>query len=107
MVWQFLDYVAPVYEFRDKIFHVHFKDIKLYPRKLANVGIMAYPETYMSPKIPGLGDVKWDEFVSALTDIGYTGYACIEVEDRAFEATDQDVQKSLFLSKKYMEQFVA
>lgn len=32
------------------------------------------------PKLPGLGDVRWDQYVSALTDIGYDGYTCIEVE---------------------------
>ena len=29
-VWQQIDYIAPLYEFKDKIFHVHYKDIKLY-----------------------------------------------------------------------------
>ena len=28
-VWQMIDYIKPIYEFKDKIFHVHFKDIKL------------------------------------------------------------------------------
>ena len=37
----------------------------------------------MSPKIPGLGDVDWGRYVSALTDIGYNGYSCIEIEDKA------------------------
>lgn len=105
-VWQRMDYVKPIYEFRDKIFHVHFKDIKLYPDRLDQVGILAYPLDFMQPKIPGLGDVRWDRFVSALTDIGYDGYACIEVEDRAFEGTDEKVRNSLVLSKRYMEQFV-
>ncbi len=105
-VWQMADYIAPLYEFRDKIFHVHFKDIKLYPEKLARVGTMAYPLDYMSPKLPGLGDVDWGRFVSALTDIRYNGFACIEVEDKAFESCEEDVLKSLRLSKKYLENFV-
>lgn len=105
-VWQMMDYVSPIYAFRDKIFHVHFKDIKLYRGRLDQVGIMAYPLEFMQPKIPGLGDVRWDRFVSALTDIGYDGFACIEVEDRAFEGTEEKVRNSLALSKRYMEQFV-
>lgn len=67
---------------------------------------MAYPLDYMTPKLPGLGDVDWGKFVSALTDIGYEGYACIEVEDRAFEGSREKVRKSLELSKRYMEQFI-
>jgi sugar phosphate isomerase/epimerase len=105
-VWQMMDYIQPLYEFKDKIFHVHFKDIKLYPEKLNEVGTMAYPLEYMSPKLPGRGDVNWSKFVSALTDIGYDGYACIEVEDREFEGSREKILESLELSKKYMKQFV-
>lgn len=105
-VWQMIDYVKPLYEFRDKIFHVHYKDIKLYPDKLNEVGIMAYPLDFMSPKLPGLGDVNWGKFVSALTDIGYDSFTCIEVEDKAFEGSESAVLNSLRLSKRYLEQFV-
>ncbi|MCD8334060.1 MAG: sugar phosphate isomerase/epimerase, partial [Clostridiales bacterium] len=76
-VWQMIDYIKPIYQFKDKIFHVHYKDIKLYPDKLNQVGIMAYPLDFMSPKLPGLGDVDWGKYLSALTDIGYDGYTCI------------------------------
>ena len=105
-VWQGMDYIRPIYEFKDRLFHVHFKDIKLLPDKLAECGCLAYPLDYMIPKIPGLGDVDWGKFVSALTDVGYEGYACIEVEDRAFEGSREKVMKSLLQSKRYIEQFV-
>ncbi len=105
-VWQMIDYVKPVYEFKDKVFHVHFKDIKLYKDKLDRVGTMAYPLEYMSPKLPSFGDVDWGSYVCALTDIGYDGYACIEVEDRAFEGSKEKILDSLRISKKYMENFV-
>lgn len=105
-VWQMIDYIKPLYTFRDKIFHVHFKDIKLFPDKLDEVGIMAYPLEFMSPKLPGLGDVDWGRYVSALTDIGYDSYTCVEVEDRAFESSRQKVLDSLELSYRYMRQFV-
>lgn len=105
-VWQKLDYIKPIYEFQDKMFHIHFKDIKIREDKLAECGTMAYPLDYMLPKIPGLGDVNWGKFVSALTDIGYDGYACVEIEDRAFEGSREKVIKSLEQSKKYIEQFV-
>ena len=105
-VWQMIDYIKPIYEFKDKIFHVHYKDIKIYPDKLNQVGIMAYPLDFMSPKLPGYGDVDWGKYVSALTDIGYDGCTCIEVEDKYFEGTKEKVLDSLRLSKRYMEQFV-
>ena len=105
-VWQHIDYIEPLYKFKDKIFHVHYKDIKLYPNKLKEVGIMATPLEYMSPKLPGLGDVDWGKYVSALTDIGYNGYTCIEVEDRAYESNYEDVKRSVRQSAHYLRNFV-
>jgi len=105
-VWQFIDYVKPVYEFRDKIWHVHFKDIKVYREKLDEVGVMAYPLDFMAPKLPNYGDVDFGAFCCALTDIGYDGYACVEVEDRSFEGTPEKVLDSLKISKAYMDLFV-
>lgn len=105
-IWQMMDYIKPIYEFKDKIFHVHFKDIKINKQRLKDCGILAYPLSFMSPKIPGLGDVNWSKFVSALTDIKYEGYACIEIEDKAFEDSKGAVLNSLKLSKKYMDQYV-
>lgn len=105
-VWQMIDYIKPIYEFKDKIFHVHYKDIKLYPDRLQEVGIMGYPLDYMSPKLPGLGDVDWGKYVSALTDIRYNGYTCIEIEDKAFEGSVEDVKKSVQLSAHYLRNFV-
>ena len=106
-VWQQLDYLKTVYDFKDRIFHVHFKDIKLYPDKLAECGVLAYPLDYMSPKIPGLGDVDWGAFVSALNDIRYDGCAVIEVEDKAFEGSREDILDSIRISKHYLDNFLA
>lgn len=105
-IWQQMDYIKPLYEFRDKIFHVHFKDIKLYRDKLDECGVMAYPLDYMSPKLPGYGDVNWGKYVSALTDIGFDGYACVEVEDKAFESSREKILDSVRISKRYLEQYV-
>lgn len=105
-VWQGLDYLKTIYEFKNRIFHIHFKDIKLYPEKLAECGVLSYPLDYMAPKIPGLGDVDWSAFISALNDIRYEGCAVIEVEDKAFESCKEDILDSIRLSKRYLNQFI-
>lgn len=105
-IWQQIDYIKPLYEFKDKIFHVHYKDIKVFKDKLEEVGVMATPLEYMSPKIPGLGDIDWGKFVSALTDIRYTGYSCIEVEDKSFESSEKDILNSIELSVKFLRNYV-
>lgn len=106
-VWQGMDYIKTLHDFKDRIFHIHFKDIKFYPERLAECGVMAYPLDYMSPKIPGLGDVDWSAFVSALNDIRFNGDAVIEVEDKAFENSREDILKSIRLSKHYLHNFIA
>ena len=105
-VWQGLDYLKTVYDFSDRIFHIHFKDIKLYPDKLRECGVLAYPLDYMSPKIPGLGDVNWGAFISALNDIRFNGCAVIEVEDKAFESCREDILNSVRLSKRYLDNYL-
>jgi sugar phosphate isomerase/epimerase len=106
-VWQQMDYIKPLYEFKERIFHIHFKDIKVYKDRLNDVGIMATPLEYISPKLPGLGDVNWGQYISALTDIGYRGFAVIEVEDKAFEDSLDRKKDSIKISKNYLSQYFA
>jgi len=106
LVWQQMDEVKPIYDFREKLFHIHLKDVKVFRDKLNEVGIMAYPLDYHSPKIPGLGDVDWRGFFSALTSVKYRGPVCIEVEDKAFEGSEDDVKNAILTSRNYLKQFL-
>lgn len=106
LVWMHMDEVQPIYDFRDRLHHIHLKDVKIYKDKLDRHGIMAYPLQYHAPKIPGLGDVRWGDFFSALTSVGYRGPCCIEVEDRAFEESEEDVKTSILQSRNYLSQFL-
>lgn len=105
-IWQKMDYIKPIYEFRDKIFHVHYKDIKLDDERLADVGTMAVPLKYMTPRIPGHGDIRWGDFISALMETGYHGPACIEIEDRSFEDSQEHVKEAILISKRYLSQYI-
>ena len=100
------DFVKPVYDFADKIFHVHFKDIKIYPDKLYEYGAFAYPTLWHSPKIPGMGDIDFGALISALNDIHFEGSGVIEVEDKAFESNLDDIKKSVEQSYRYLRQFI-
>ena len=106
LVWQFMDPVKPIREFADRIFHVHAKDARISRQRLDEVGILATPLDYHEPKLPGLGEVKWQDFFAALAAVGYKGAVCIEVEDRAFEATLDDRKRALMQSKRFLEQFI-
>ncbi len=64
MIWQQMDFVKPLKEFRDRLFHIHAKDVRIDRDRLDDVGIMANPVEYHCPKLPGLGDVNWGRFFS-------------------------------------------
>jgi sugar phosphate isomerase/epimerase len=106
LVWQHMDHVQPIYDYKHKLHHIHLKDVKIYKNKLDRVGIMANPLEYHSPKIPGLGDVRWRDFFSALTTVGYRGPVCIEVEDKSFEGSQEDIESSILTSRNYLSQFL-
>ena len=106
MIWQHMDYLAPLRTFADRIFHVHAKDVRLDQDRLNEVGIMATPNEYHTPKLPGLGDVNWGKFISVLTDVGYDGAVCVEVEDRAYEGSLEKRKLSLVQSLTYLRQYI-
>ena len=107
LIWMQMDEVHPIYDYGDKFFHVHLKDAKLYKDKLDKHGVLAYPLDYHLPKIPGLGDVRWRDFFSALTTVGYKGPVCIEVEDKAYEKSPEDILTAILTGRNYLNQFLA
>lgn len=106
MVFQHMDYLKPIRDFIDRIFHVHAKDVRVDQHLLDQHGIFAHPNLYHFPKLPGLGDVKWGSFFSVLSDAGYQGPVCVEVEDRAYEGSLEDRKASLIQSHRYLSQFL-
>jgi sugar phosphate isomerase/epimerase len=106
LIWQRMDEVAPIREFAARLHHVHAKDARLDRAKLDQVGILAVPLAYHTPKLPGLGDVRWGAFFAALTDAGYNGPVCVEVEDRAYEGSLADRERALRQSAAFLRQFV-
>lgn len=104
LVWQHIDCGRAVREFGKHLVHVHAKDERIVPERLYEVGVIGLG--WHQPKLPGLGDVKWGEFFAALTDTGYAGPVCIEVEDRAYEGSLADRKRALRQSRKFLEQFM-
>lgn len=106
MIWQMMDEVQPIYDFAPRLHHVHAKDARLNRTALNEEGNMACPLRYHTPKLPGMGEVRWGKFFGALTDVGYHGAVCVEVEDRAYEGSLADRQRALTQSCRYLRQFI-
>jgi len=106
LVWQQMDPVAPLREFAERIYHVHAKDVRLDRHRLNDVGILAPPLEYHCPKLPGLGDIDWGLFLSVLGEVGYNGPVCVEVEDRAYEATLETRKDALRQSARFLRNYL-
>ena len=104
LVWQHIDTARCVREFGRRIVHFHAKDTRIDADKLYAVGSLGLG--WHTAKLPGLGDVQWGPLFSALTDTGYRGAVCVEVEDRAYEGSFDDRRRALRQSKRFLEQFI-
>jgi sugar phosphate isomerase/epimerase len=78
------DHLKPLREFRDKLFHIHAKDVLNDADQFNDWGILGLPKEYHAPRIPGFGEIDWGQFMGTLMEVGYDGPVCIEVEDDTF-----------------------
>lgn len=106
LLWQKIDYLKAIRDFAPKFVHAHAKDARVDQHRLDEVGIMGTPLQFHTPKLPGLGDINWGQFYSVLSDSGYDGPVCIEVEDRAYEGSLAMRKASLVQSGRYLKQFM-
>lgn len=102
---QFMDSEAPLKDFKEKIFHLHAKDVKIHWDRLNDVGIFAPPLEWHQPRIPGYGEINWAEFMAATLESGYDGPICIEVEDDTFGKTLEGRQNALRVARNVLAPF--
>jgi len=95
---QLIDPIDPVREFGPRIFHAHAKDMRIDVARLGDVGSLVPPMERSTAKIPGFGDIDWGKWIGALTDVGYDGPVCVEVEDKAFEGSLERRKQALEIS---------
>jgi len=106
LVWQQMDWLKPLTEFRHKLFHVHAKDVRLDQDRLDQVGIMATPLEFHQPRIPGFGEIDWGRFIGTLKEVGYAGPVCIEVEDDTFGKSLEGRKSAVRTSGRFLRNFI-
>jgi sugar phosphate isomerase/epimerase len=106
LVWQMIDYVRVVQDFHDRIFHVHAKDLQIDHEGLYQNGVLSLGMGWQVPRLPGLGDVRWDRFISALYRAGYDDVISIEHEDRAFEKTEELVKRGFLIARDAIRPYI-
>ncbi|MDX6571175.1 MAG: hypothetical protein QOC86_331, partial [Gaiellales bacterium] len=58
LVWQMIDYERVVYDFADRILHVHAKDMEIDRAGLQEHGVLGAGLNWQVPRLPGLGEVR-------------------------------------------------
>lgn len=90
MMWQFVDPVAFIGEFADRIYHVDCKDTRVKSHN-GRYGALGSHLPWGDPRrgwdfvSTGHGDVPWEDCFRALRSIGYTGPISIEWEDAGMD----------------------
>jgi len=106
LVWQMIDIERVVAEFGERFYHIHAKDLEIDEEGLYQNGIMSLGMGWQVPRIPGLGDVDWGAFMSALYRVGYDGVICVEHEDRQFEATDELIKRGFLIARDVLSPYI-
>jgi sugar phosphate isomerase/epimerase len=106
LVWLMIDYERVVREFADRIFHVHAKDLEIDREGLYENGILSLGMGWQIPRLPGLGEVGWPRFISALYRWGYDYVLSIEHEDRKFEGTEELVKRGFEISRDVLKPYL-
>ena len=68
LVWQQMDYLRPIAEFAQTAVPRPPEGCPVDRERLDDVGILATPLEYHTPKIPGRGQIDWPKFLAALQD---------------------------------------
>jgi len=106
LVWLMIDYERVVRDYASRILHVHAKDIEIDRDGLYRHGALSLGMGWQVPRLPGLGEVRWDRFIAALYRAGYDGVVSIEHEDRDFEKTEELVKRGFLLSRDVLRPYL-
>ncbi len=106
LVWQMIDHERVVREFGDRIYHVHAKDMEIDREGLYDNGVLSAGIGWQVPRLPGLGEIRWDRFVSALYRAGYDGAVVVEHEDRGFEGSDDRVKAGFLIARDAVAPYI-
>ncbi len=106
LVWLMIDQERFIREFGPHILHVQAKDLMIDREGLYERGTLSAGIGWQVPRIPGLGEVDWRVFFSALYRAGYDGDIIIEHEDRGFEGSDDLVKRGFLVARDTLRPYI-
>ena len=106
LVWLQIDYERVVRDYGSRIVHVHAKDLEIDRDGLYRHGTLSGGIGWQVPRLPGLGQVRWDRFLAALYAAGYDHVVSIEHEDRTFEGTEELVKRGFLIARDVLRPYL-
>jgi sugar phosphate isomerase/epimerase len=107
LVWLMIDYERAVYDYSERIFHVHAKDLEVRRDGLYRHGTFSSGIGWQVPRLPGLGEVRWDRYLAALYAVGYDHVVSVEHEDRRFEGDLELVKRGFRIARDTLRPLIA
>jgi len=104
LAYQGVDYVKFIRQFTTRIFHVHLKDV-WWNHGDGTVGVFgghtnfADPRRYWDFRSLGHGDVRFEDIIVALNDIGYQGPLSVEWEDSRMDREHGATEAAAFVHR--------
>lgn len=113
LYWLGIDYLQVIKDFSGKIFHAHAKDTEILTEGQYEYGFFGrqiepvpWKSGWWRYRIPGLGEIDWNRFISTLQDNGYNNVISIEHEDPVWEGTEEKIKSGLKLGFRHLSPFV-
>jgi sugar phosphate isomerase/epimerase len=101
LVWQGIDYLAAVDDFRDRIKIVQAKDAEVLNDVQRDEGMMSL--RWWRHRIPGEGSIDWPALISRLRQTGYDSVLSIEHEDPLYEGSEERVLEGLSKTRAHLD----
>lgn len=117
-IWQGIDDARVIREYAPRIYEVHAKDAEILPEGIFRYGVEGprleelaaadgWPRHgWWRYRLPGLGAVDWNRFLSTLADIGYHGVVSVEHEDSIWGGSPERVRRGLANARAHLRQYI-
>ena len=108
LLWQGIEYIQPIYDFGDRIYHAHAKDTEIMLHGRNRYGIYGRQisttkdEDWWRYRLPGYGEVNWYRYLDALIQVGYDAVLSVEHEDPVWSDTPELALRGLRLAHAYL-----
>jgi len=100
LYWLGVDPYAVARVYGAHILYAHAKDTEILHAKHTRIPIL--DDGWWRYRMPGLGEIDWPRFISALQEGGYDGVLSTEHEDPVWEGTPAKVDGGLILGQRFL-----